>query len=56
MFLKNYIIVMFDKEKVVLSNLTHMMSMVNPLSINVETPKIDNGCSLKKEFTKLINI
>ena len=39
-----------------LSDLTHMKSMVDPLAINVETPRIDNGYSLEEEFPKLIGI
>ena len=39
---------------VALSNPTHMMSMADPLVIDVETLRIDSGCSLEKEFTKLI--
>ena len=38
-------------ERIVLSNLTHMMSMVDPVAIGVETPRIDRGCSMEKEFT-----
>ena len=30
---------------------THMMSMANHMTINIETPKIDSGCSLEKELT-----
>ena len=30
------------------------MSMVDRVTIGVETLRIDNGCSLEKEFTKLI--
>ena len=41
-------------ERIVLSDSTHMMSMANPMAINVETLSIDSGCSLEKEFTKLI--
>ena len=33
---------------------THIMSMVDPIAIGVETLRIDRGCSLEKEFTKLI--
>ena len=33
-----------------------MMSMTALLAINVETLRIDSGCSLEKEFTKLIYI
>ena len=31
-----------------------MMSMTDLIVIGVETLRIDNGCSLEKEFTKLI--
>ena len=41
-------------ERIALSSLTHMMSMVDPVAIGVETPRIDSGCSLEKEFTELI--
>ena len=33
-----------------------MMSMVDHVAIGVETHKIDNGCSMEKEFTKLIRM
>ena len=33
-----------------------MMSMADPVAIGVETPRIDSGCSLEKEFTKLIHM
>ena len=39
-----------------LSNLTHMMNMTNPIAIAMEIPRIDSGCYLEKEFTKLIRI
>ena len=35
-------------------SITHMMSMVDRITISVETLKIDSGCSLEKEFIKLI--
>ena len=41
-------------ERITLSNPTHMMSMGDPVAINVETLRIDRGCSLKKEFIELI--
>ena len=41
-------------ERIALSNPTHMMSMTDPITIGVETLRIDSGCSLEKEFTKLI--
>ena len=43
-------------ERITLSDLTHMMSMADPVAIGVETPRIDSGCSLKKEFTELIRL
>ena len=43
-------------ERIILSNSTHIMSMVDPAAIVVETLKIDGGSSLKKEFTKLIRM
>ena len=41
-------------ERIALSNLTHMMSMADPIAISVETLRIDIGCSLEKEFIELI--
>ena len=43
-------------EIIVLSDLTHMMSIADPVTIDVETPRIDSGCSLEKEFTELISM
>ena len=43
-------------EMIVLSDPTHMMSMLDPIAIDVETLRIDNGCSLEKEFTELIRM
>ena len=43
-------------ERITLSDLTHMMSMVDYVAIGVETSMIDNECSLEKEFIKLIHI
>ena len=43
-------------ERITLFNPTHMMSMVDPIAIGVETLKIDSGCSLEKEFTELIRL
>ena len=31
-----------------------MMSMIDLVAIDVETTKIDSGCSLQKEFTEVI--
>ena len=43
-------------ERIVLSNLTHLMSMVDLVAFGVETLSIDSRCSLEKEFTKLIRM
>ena len=43
-------------ERIALSNPSHMMSMVDPIAIGIETLRIDSGCSLEKEFTKLIRM
>ena len=43
-------------ERIALSNPTHMMSMVDPIAIGLETLRIDSGCSLEKEFTELIRM
>ena len=41
-------------ERIALSDPSHMMSMADPIAIGVETLRIDSGCTLEKEFTKLI--
>ena len=33
-----------------------MMSMDDPIATGVKTLRIDNGCSLEKEFTELLHI
>ena len=43
-------------ERIALSNPSHMMSMDDLIAIGVETLRIDNGCSLEKEFTELIRM
>ena len=43
-------------ERMTLSNLSHMMSMVDLITISVEILRIDSGCSLEKEFTELIRM
>ena len=43
-------------KRIVLSNPTYMMSMADPITIGVETLRIDSGCSLEKEFTELIRM
>ena len=41
-------------ERIVLSDPTHMMSMVDLVTIWAETLWLDSGCSFEKDFTKLI--
>ena len=41
-------------ERITLSDLTHMMSMVDHVAIGVETLRIDSGYSLEKEFIEFI--
>ena len=43
-------------KRIDLSDLTHMMSMADPVAIGVETPRIYSKCSLEKEFTELIRM
>ena len=43
-------------ERIKLSHPTHIMSMTDPVAVGVETLRIDSGCSLEKEFTKLIRM
>ena len=43
-------------ERISLFYLTHMVSMVDLVAIGVETPRIDSGCCLEKEFTELIHM
>ena len=38
-------------KRIVLSDLTHMMSIANPMAMHVKIPRIDSVCSLDKEFT-----
>ena len=44
------------QKRITLSDLTHMMSMTDPVAIGVEIPRIHSGCSLEKEFTELIRM
>ena len=41
---------------ITLFDTTHMMSMVDLVSIDVETVRIDSGCTSEKEFTRLIHM
>ena len=43
-------------ERITLFDSTHMVSMADPIAIDVETLRIDSGCSLEKEFTELISM
>ena len=43
-------------ERITLSNPTNMKSMADPITISVETLRIDSECSLEKEFTELIRM
>ena len=41
-------------ERIALSDPTYRMGMVDLLAINEETPRIDSGYSLEKEFIEFI--
>ena len=41
-------------ERITLSDSNYPMSMADPISINMETLRIDSGCSLDKEFIEFI--
>ena len=43
-------------ERITLFNQAHMMSITDLIAISVETVRIDSGCSLEKELTKLIRM
>ena len=43
-------------KRITLSNPTHVMSTAGHIDIDVETLRIDSGCSLEKEFTELIRM
>ena len=43
-------------ERIALSNPSHMMSIADLIAIGVDTLRIDSGCSLEIEFTKLIRM
>ena len=43
-------------ESIAVSDPIHMMSMVDLVAINVETPMIDSGCSFEKEFNEFIHM
>ena len=37
-------------ERITLFDRTHMMSITDAIAIGVETPRIDSGCFLDKDF------
>ena len=43
-------------EIIILSYTTHIRSMADLVAISVEILRIDSGCSLEEEFTKLIRM
>ena len=43
-------------ETITLPDPTHMITMAHLVAIVVEKPRTNSGCSLKKEFTKLIHM
>ena len=43
-------------EIITLSNLTHIMSMIDSVAISVKIIRIDRGFSLEKEFIELIHM
>ena len=43
-------------ERITLFDLTRMMSMTDLVPVTLETPMIDSGCSLEKEFTESIHM
>ena len=43
-------------ERITLYDLTQMMNTFDPVTIDIDILKIDNGYSLEKEFTELIRM
>ena len=43
-------------QRIELFNITHMISIRDLVTIGIVTPRIDKGCTLEKEFAKLILI
>ena len=41
-------------ERIILSDLTYTMSIIDHVVVGVEILRIDSRCSLEKEFTELI--
>ena len=43
-------------KRIALSDLTHTMSMIDLVAIDIETPRINSGCSLEKKVIELIRM
>ena len=43
-------------KRITISDLTHLMSMADPVAIDFKTLRIDIWCSMEKEFTELIRM
>ena len=43
-------------ERIVVSDLTHMVSATDPMTISVETLMINSMCSLMKKFNGVIHV
>ena len=43
-------------KRIILFHLNLLKDVVDLMSINMKIPRIDSGCSLGKEFIKLISI
>ena len=43
-------------ERASISDMVHMMSMVDPIATRVKILRIDSGCSLQIGFTELIRM
>ena len=43
-------------ERKTLFDSTHVMNMIDPMAIYVETLMMDSGCSLEKQYTELIHM
>ena len=56
LFLEYLIRILNYLKRITLYDPTHVMRMADPIAIDVETPMIDSGCSLEKEFTELVRM
>ena len=43
-------------EIIIFSDPTHVMNIIDPVTISVKTPRIDSRYSLEKKFTELIRM